>query len=102
MNRDDMLTALLGQAAASGGDLVTLRAIVEEASELGAERVLSRIGLGDEGAEKDIDELRELLAAWRAAKAAAWKAAIAWILRAMFALLLIGLAVRFGFPEVLK
>jgi hypothetical protein len=97
MTRDDMLTALLGQAAAEGGDLVTLRAIVEEASEIGAERVLNRIGLGDDGAEKDIDELRELLAAWRAAKAA-----IAWVVRALFALLLIGLAVRFGFPEMLK
>jgi hypothetical protein len=102
MTRDDMLTALLGQAAAEGGDLITLRAIVEEASEVGAERVLRRIGLGDKGAEKDIDELRELLAAWRAAKAAAWKAAIAWIVRAAFALLLIGLAVRFGFPGMLK
>jgi hypothetical protein len=102
MTRDDMLTALLGQAAAEGGDLITLRAIVEEASEVGAERVLNRIGLGDDGAEKDIDELRELLAAWRAAKAAAWKAAIAWVVRALFALLLIGLAVRFGFPEMLK
>jgi hypothetical protein len=102
MNREDMLARLLSQATAEGGELVTLRAVVEEASEIGANRVLSRIGLGDEGAEKDIDELRELLAAWRAAKAAAWKAVIAWIVRAAFALLLIGLAVRFGFPGMLK
>ena len=35
MNRQDMLAGLLVQAASAGGDLVTLRAIVEEASELG-------------------------------------------------------------------
>jgi hypothetical protein len=102
MTRDDMLARLLGQASAEGGELVTLRAIVEEASELGANRVLERIGLGDRGAEKDIDELRELLAAWRAVKASAWKAALAWVARMVFALLLIGLAVRLGFPGMLK
>ena len=102
MNRDETLAGLLAQAAAAGGELVTLRAIVEEASELGAARVLQRIGLADEGAEKDIDELRELLAAWRAAKASAWKAAVEWIVRGVFALLLIGLAVRFGLAGMLK
>jgi hypothetical protein len=50
MMRDDMLAGLLAQAAGEGCDVVTLRAIVEEASELGAERVLSRLGLADEGA----------------------------------------------------
>ena len=100
--RGDMLARLLAQAAAEGGDLVTLRAIVEEASEIGAGRVLQQIGLGDRRAEKDIDELRELLAAWRAVKASAWKAALAWIVRVAFALLLIGLAVRLGFPGMLK
>ena len=102
MNRDEMLARLLAQAATEGGELVTLRAIVEEASELGAGRVLQRIGLADEGAEKDIDALRELLAAWRAAKASAWKAAVEWIVRGVFALLLIGIAVRLGFPGMLK
>ena len=98
----DMLTKLIAQAAAEGGELITLRAIVEEASELGANRVLERIGLGDSRAQDDIDELRELLGAWRAAKASAWKAAVAWIVRGAMALLLIGLAVRLGFPEMLK
>src|SRR5690606_19629691 len=65
MNHEDMLARLMAQAVDEGGDLVTLRAIVEEASELAARRGLGRLGLGDDGAEKDIDELRELLAAWR-------------------------------------
>lgn len=102
MNRDEMLAGLLAQAAKEGGELATLRAVVEEASELGARRVLQRIGLGDAGAERDIDELRELLAAWRAAKASAWKAAVEWIVRGACALLLIGIAVRLGFPGMLK
>jgi hypothetical protein len=91
---DDMLAGLVAQAANEGCDLVTLRAIVEEASEVGANRVLARIGLGDEKAQKDLDELRELLGAWRAAKASAWKAAVEWTVRALFAALLIGIAVR--------
>lgn len=102
MNHEDMLARLVAQAVAEGGELVTLRAIVEEASEVGAGRVLGRLGLADEGAEKDIDELRELLAAWRAAKASAWKAMVEWVVRGLTALLLIGLAVRLGFPEMLK
>ena len=37
MNRDDMVARLISQSAYAGGDLVTLRAIDEEASELGAD-----------------------------------------------------------------
>lgn len=102
MTREDMLARLLAQATADGGDLVTLRAVVEEASEVGAQRVLDRLGLADPAAQHDLDELRELLAAWRAAKASAWKAAAAWIARAAMALLLIGIAFRLGVTDLLK
>ncbi len=105
MNREDLLARLVAQAAGHkhhGGDLATLRAIVEEASEVGAARALSRIGLSDEKAREDMDELRELLGAWRAAKASAWKAAVDWIVRLGLALLLIGIAVRLNLPGLLK
>ncbi|NMW32836.1 hypothetical protein HKD42_12260 [Altererythrobacter sp. RZ02] len=102
MNRQDMLAGLVSQAAAEGGELVTLRAVIEEATELGAERAMQRLGLSDENAQDDIDELRELLQAWRDAKASASKAAIAWIVRGILALLLIGIAVRLGLPEILR
>jgi hypothetical protein len=102
MNREDMLAKLIGQAVAEGGELITLRAIVEEASELGATRALARLRLADDKAQDDIDELRELLGAWRAAKASAWKAAIEWIVRGAMALLLIGIALRMGVPGMLK
>jgi Family of unknown function (DUF6127) len=102
MNREDMLTALIAQAQVNGSDLVTLRAIIEEASELGANRVLRRLGLEDENAQDDIDELRDLLGAWRTAKASATKAVLDWIIRGAMALLLIGIALRIGAPEMLR
>jgi hypothetical protein len=102
MNRDAMLARLLAQATDEGADLVTLRAVVEEASEQGAERVLARMGLNDPQAHGDLHELRELLQAWRDAKASAWQAAIGWMVRGVLALLLIGIAVRLGVPELLK
>ena len=89
-----MLAQLIAQAEARGADLVTLRALIEEASELGAGRALARLGLADEDAHKDMAELRELLGAWRDAKKSAGKAVIGWIVRGLLALLLIGLAVR--------
>ena len=102
MNREDMLIALIAQAQGNGSDLVTLRAIVEEASEVGANRMLRRLGLDDEKAQDDIDELRDLLAAWRTAKASATKAVVDWIIRGAMALLLIGIAFRIGAPELLR
>ena len=102
MKREDMLAGLVAQAIDTGADLVTLRAIVEESSELGAERVLDKLGLDDEGAHDDLDELRDLLSAWRAAKASASKAVIEWCVRGLMALLLIGIAVRIGVPELLR
>lgn len=57
MNRDEMLARLLSQAAGEGAELVTLRAVVEEASEMGAERVLTRMGLNDAQAHGDLSEL---------------------------------------------
>ncbi|MBC7159073.1 MAG: hypothetical protein H5U21_03370 [Porphyrobacter sp.] len=102
MTREDMLAKLIVQAASEGSELITLRAIVEEASELGAERVLVRLNLGDERAQNDIDELRELLAAWRSAKSSAWKAVVEWVVRGAMALLLVGIAVRLGVAEMFR
>lgn len=102
MNNGDMLAGLLAQAADEGGDLVTLRAVVEEASELGAARMLERIGLDDETAPQDVSELRELLQAWRDAKSSAQTAVIGWIVRGLLALLLLGIAVRLGATELLR
>ena len=102
MNRNAMVARLVAQAEDEGADLVTLRAIIEEASELGAERVLLRMGLDDPAALADLSELRQLLQAWRDAKASAWKAVITWLVRGALALLLLGIAIRTGATDLLK
>jgi len=99
---NDMLAQLVAQAEAEGAALVTLRAIAEEAGTLAAERALTRMGLADAGAAKDMSELRELLSAWRDAKRSALKAAFQWAGRMVAALVLVGLAVKLGFPGWLK
>lgn len=102
MNQEDMLARLIAQAEMQGCELVTLRAIVEEASDLGAARVLSRMGLADAGAHEDLHELRELLRAWRDAKASAWRAVVEWTVRGLLALLLLGIAMRLGATEIFR
>lgn len=101
-----VLAQLMRQAGERGADLVTLRAIAEEAGELGATRALTRAGLADEGARGDLAELRELLGAWREAKRSALKTVAkgvaGWVVRLLAALLLTGLAVRLGFEDWLK
>ena len=99
---EDMLTRLMAQAEGACADLVTLRAIVEEASELGAARALRRMGLDDAEAHLDLSELRQLLAAWRDAKRSAWRAAVGWVVRGALALLLVGLALRLGEQGLLR
>ena len=96
MTNTTMLTQLTAQAEAHGVDLVTLRALIEEASEAGAVRALATLGLDDERAAKDMADLRELLSAWRDAKLSARKAVIGWLVRGCLAMLVIGLAVKLG------
>jgi hypothetical protein len=94
-----VLAALLRQAEGQGAALVTLRALVEEASEAGAARAMGALGLDGPEARRDMDELRELLQAWRDAKRAAWKEAIAWAIRILLALLVLGMSIRLGLFE---
>ena len=98
----DMLAQLVAQAVEQGADLITLRAVVEEASELGAKRTLAGLGLDDDKAPGDLIELRQLLRAWRDAKASAWRAGVEWAVRGILALLLVGIAYRLGLAELLK
>jgi hypothetical protein len=99
---DALLTQLMAQADGRVADLVTLRALVEESSQAGAARALASLGLDDEMARRDMDELRELLSAWRDAKRSAWQAVINWAVRIFLATLLIGLAVRLGLTELIR
>ena len=95
-----MLARLTSQAEGQGADLVTLRALIEEASEAGAERALGALGLTDPTARRDMDELRELLQAWRDAKRSAWQAVVSWVVRIGLAALVVGMAVKLGLAEL--
>jgi hypothetical protein len=97
-----MMARLMAQAEGQGADLVTLRAVAEEASELGAGRALETLGLRDPEARRDMDELRQLLQAWRDAKKTAWKEVIAWAIRILLAVLVLGMSIRLGLWELLR
>jgi len=97
-----LLALLVAQAEGQGADLATLRALIEEASEVGAERALEALGLRDETARRDMDELRELLRAWRDAKKSAREAVVAWMVRIFLAVLVAGMAVKMGLLEMLR
>ena len=97
-----MLALLVGQAEGQGADMVTLRALIEEASGLGAERALAALGLRDEHARRDMDDLRELLRAWRDAKRSATRAVVSWAVRILLALLVAGIAVKAGLLELIR
>lgn len=97
-----MLALLVAQAEGQGADLVTLRALIEEASGVGAERALAAIGLTDDNARRDMDELRQLLRAWRDAKRSAREAVVSWLVRIALAVLVAGIALRAGLLEMLR
>jgi hypothetical protein len=45
-----------------------IEALIERAAERGARKALAQVGLQDEDAGRDVQELRGLLEAWRAAR----------------------------------
>src|SRR6476469_8613805 len=100
VSAEALLASLMAQAEGRGVDLITLRALVEESSQAGARRALASLGLDDERARRDMDELRELLSAWREAKRSAWQAVVTWVVRVTLALVLIGIAVRLRLSEL--
>jgi len=102
MSADALLATLLAQSEARGVDLVTLRALVEESSQAGARRALASLGLDDERARRDMDELRQLLSAWRDAKRTAWRAVVTWVVRIALAAVLIGIAVRLRLTDLMS
>jgi len=102
MTADALLASLMAQAEGRGVDLITLRALAEESSQAGARRALASLGLDDERARRDMDELRELLSAWRDAKRSAARAVVAWTVSVVLALLIAGMAVKMGFLEALR
>lgn len=102
MTNDALLATLVAQADGRVVDVVTLRAMVEESSQSGARRALGALGLDDERARRDMDELRELLGAWRDAKRTAWRAVVTWLVRIALAAVLVGIAVKLRLTELIS
>ena len=102
MESQTMLARLIAQAEVEGANLVTLRALAEEASDAGAERALERLGVSDPDARGDLGEMRELLGAWRDAKRTARHEVVSWIVRILLAMLVLGLAVRLGLIDMVR
>ena len=102
MDEEEALARLIALAGTSAPDAALLRAVVEEASELGARRALARLGLADEAARAAVSDLRQLLGAWRDAKKSVWAAVVDWAVRCVLALVVVGLAVKLGLPGLLK
>lgn len=96
----NMLAGLIAQAEGQGADLVTLRALIEEATEAGAVRALARIGLHDDRAGPDIVELRQLIQGWRDAKRSVVSGVLTWVVRAGIAALLVGIAAKLGMSDL--
>ncbi len=86
------LVRLSEQLIAQGADPMLLRALIEEASDLGACRALERIGLGDASAGSDMRDVRALLDAWRVTKSSLLRSIAGWILKILLAGFLLGLA----------
>jgi len=76
-----------------------LNALIENAAEAGARRVLSEIGLDNGNASRDIRDIRDLLAAWRAAKRTALQTVVRMITTAVLLALIAGLAIKLKLLE---
>jgi len=92
MDQTDILTTLCEQALDDGAKPLTLRAIVEEASEVGAQRALTRLGLSDALAHQDISDLRHLLVSWRDVQTTARRTAVRWFTTLLLSLIALGVA----------
>ena len=73
-----------------------LRAMMEQAAELGAKKALHSVGLHDEEAGNDIHELRGLLDAWRSAKGTVLTTLVKAITTAVLGALALGAFLEFG------
>lgn len=99
---DDLLAELLISAQGRQVDYVLLQAVIEEASQAGASRALASLGLEDARARRDMDELRELLGAWRDVKKSAWQTVARWVVRVVLAMLMCALAFRLNLKSLLE
>ena len=73
---------------------VEVMTMIQLAAEAGAKKALADIGLHDEQAGKDVEEIRSLLDAWRSAKKAAWDTVVRFLTGALLTALAVGLYIK--------
>jgi hypothetical protein len=71
-------------------------ALLKSAAKEGAKEALADVGLADDHAGNDMRDLRSMLQSWRIAKKEAVKSVTRRVTDIVFAVLLIGLAAKFG------
>jgi hypothetical protein len=99
---DELLAQLIASAEGQPVDFVVLQAMVEEASNAGASRALTSLGLEDKTARRDMDELRELLGTWRDVKKSAWQTVARWVVRIVLAGLMVVIAYQSNLRDLLR
>lgn len=99
---DALLAQLIASAEGEPVNYVVLQAMIEEASNAGACRALASLGLEDQRARRDMDELRELLGTWRDVKKSAWQAVAKWVARIMLAGLMVTIAYQSNLRALLR
>lgn len=99
---DELLARLIASAEGQRIDFVILQAVIEEASEAGASRALAALGLEDTKARRDMDEVRELLGAWRDVKKSAWQTVARWVTRVVLAALMVSIAYQSGLRDLMR
>ncbi|GAA4005139.1 hypothetical protein GCM10022211_16690 [Sphingomonas humi] len=99
---DALLAQLIASAEGQPVNYMMLQAMVEEASNAGARRALTSLGLEDERARRDMDELRELLGTWRDVKKSAWQTVARWVVRVMLAALMVSIAYQSNLRALLR
>lgn len=72
-----------------------LEAMLERAARKGAQDALQSIGLHDEDAGKDVQELRGLIDAWRGAKKTVWRTLTQAITMLVLGAIVAGSAIHF-------
>lgn len=67
-----------------------LRALLKEAAREGARDALHELGLHDESAQKDVNDLRDLIRGWREVRHGIISTVTKWITTAILGLLALG------------
>lgn len=73
-----------------------LEDIIEGAAKRGAELALSQIGFGDEGAVRDVKELRDFMGLWRDMRSTAIKTFVQALTMAILGAVVLGTTIKLG------